>query len=178
MVSLYHLVKSKDLRGVHRGEGVRGVPPPLELKIFQIIQGFPGASPRNPHIFQNLASWPPLTVSCTRPGSVLLVKNYNRFTLSGTDVFSNRISLPIACKRCAIKILTTLTDHNNDLESIGYHRNCYHRFYTGNLHRLSDDTERDVPTSRKHHSLHIKSSVGIAGPIFPPECISPVPIGP
>ena len=62
------------------------------------------------------------------------------------------------------QIPTTLPD---DLETVGYHRNCSQRF-TGNLHRLGDDTETEPSTSQWHHSPRKLSS---AGPIFPPECI-------
>jgi len=63
------------------------------------------------------------------------------------------------------QIPPTLPD---DLESIGYHRNCCQRF-TGNLQLLGDDTEPEPSTSQRHHSP--RKSGGSAGPIFPPECI-------
>lgn len=62
------------------------------------------------------------------------------------------------------QIPTTLPD---DLESVGYHRQCYVRF-TANLHWLGDDTEPEASTSQRHLSPRKSSS---AGPIFPPECI-------
>ena len=61
------------------------------------------------------------------------------------------------------QIPTTLPD---DLESFGYHRQCYQRF-TGNLHLLGDDAEPEASTSQWHHSPRKLSS----GPIFPPQCI-------
>ena len=65
------------------------------------------------------------------------------------------------------QIPVTLPD---DLESAGYHRQCYQRF-TGNLHLLGDDTAAETSTSEWHHSPRKMSSAGSAGPIFPPECI-------
>lgn len=58
----------------------------------------------------------------------------------------------------------------NDLESVGYHGQCYQRF-PGNLHRLGDamPSEQEPSTSHRHHSHH--KSVGSTAPIFPPECI-------
>ena len=62
------------------------------------------------------------------------------------------------------QIPTALSD---DLESVGYHRQCYVRF-TANLRRLEDDTEPVASTSLRHHSPRKLTS---GGPIFPPECI-------
>ena len=62
------------------------------------------------------------------------------------------------------QIPMTLPD---DLDCVGYHRQCYQRF-TGNLNRLGDDTEAEASTSQSHHSPRKLSSTG---PIFPPECI-------
>ena len=47
------------------------------------------------------------------------------------------------------QIPTTLPD---DLESVGYHHNCYQHF-TCNLHLQGDDTEPEPSTSQWHHSL-------------------------
>ena len=54
MVSLYHLVKSKDLRGVHRGEGVRGVPPPW-AEDFSNYPGISGSKPPEPPYFSKFS---------------------------------------------------------------------------------------------------------------------------
>lgn len=59
------------------------------------------------------------------------------------------------------QIPSTLPDN---LESAGYHRNCYVRF-TANLHLLGHDTEPS--TSESYRSPRRSSS----GPIFPPQCI-------
>jgi len=58
----------------------------------------------------------------------------------------------------------------NDLESTGYHRQCYQRF-TGNLHLLSDGTGAKTSDSTWHHSPRKLASGASASPLFPPECI-------
>jgi hypothetical protein len=74
---------------------------------------------------------------------------------------------PYRMQSACYQIPTTLLD---DLESAGYHHQCYQHF-TGNLHLLGDDTEPEASTSQWHHSPRKLSSAGSAGPIFPPECI-------
>ena len=73
---------------------------------------------------------------------------------------------PYRMKEVCDHIPATLPD---DLESVGYHRQCYQRF-TANLHLLGDErpTEVEASTSQRHHSPRKISSIG---PIFPPECI-------
>jgi hypothetical protein len=63
------------------------------------------------------------------------------------------------------QIPTTLPD---DLESVGYHRQCYQRF-TANLHLLGENKEAEA--SQWHHSPRKLYSASSDGPIFPPECI-------
>ncbi|KAI4827603.1 hypothetical protein KUCAC02_030988 [Chaenocephalus aceratus] len=72
---------------------------------------------------------------------------------------------PYCMQSVCDQIPTTLPD---DLESVGYHRNCYQRF-TCNLHLLEDNPEPS--TSQWNHSPRKLSFGGSAGPIFPPECI-------
>lgn len=64
------------------------------------------------------------------------------------------------------QIPTALPD---DLDTVGYHRQCYQRF-TSNLHLLSSSQSEPEP-STSHHSPRKSFSGGSTGPIFPPECI-------
>ena len=59
----------------------------------------------------------------------------------------------------------------DDLNSIGYHRQCYQRFIA-NLNRLPDLQHDEEPeASGGHRSPRKSSSLKSAGPLFPPECI-------
>lgn len=67
------------------------------------------------------------------------------------------------------QIHTTLPE---DLDSVGYHHQCYQCF-TGNLDHLNDKEPKES-TLQPHqqqqpHSL--RRSSGVTGPLFPPECI-------
>lgn len=64
-------------------------------------------------------------------------------------------------------IPTTLPE---DLDSIGYHRQCYQRF-TSNLNRLKENENDYSNSSSLEQQLRLSRSLSSAGPPFPPECI-------
>ena len=57
---------------------------------------------------------------------------------------------------------------SDDLESIGYHRQCYQRF-TCNLDRLGDGQDNEPKASTS--SLRSPRKQSTSGPLFPPQCI-------
>lgn len=58
----------------------------------------------------------------------------------------------------------------NNLNSAGYHRQCYQHF-TSNLCHLGDNGKAKATFSQWHRSPRKSYTAGSAGPIFPPECI-------
>lgn len=66
------------------------------------------------------------------------------------------------------QIPTTLPE---ELDSVGYHRQCYQRF-TANLDRLKkEEKEVTQQPSQQTRPLSSRRSSSVTGPLFPPECI-------
>ena len=72
----------------------------------------------------------------------------------------------------AVCHLIPVTLEGVDLDSYGYHRQCYQRFHA-NLNRLkTSETSPETSVSGRHHSPRkLSSAVGADVCLFPPECI-------